>query len=93
MFRIPTRLLDLFREIRSAHMFSILALFFICGSSQAIAQTIANQSPAPTAQVATPDNASAPDLEGQIDTEVAGESREGNASLTEVNKELSNPTG
>jgi hypothetical protein len=91
MFRIPTRLLDLFREIRPAHMFSILALFFICGSSQAIAQTIANQSPAPTAQVATPDNASAPDLEGQIDTEVAGESREGNASLTEVNKELSNP--
>jgi hypothetical protein len=40
MFRIPTRLLDLFREIRSAHMFSILALFVICGSSEAVAGTV-----------------------------------------------------
>jgi hypothetical protein len=66
-------------------------LFFVfCGTSYASAQTTANQPAAPSAQGATLGNAPAPDLEQEIDSEVA-EAGNGKASLTEVNKELSNP--
>ena len=71
-------------------MFLIVAVFAICRTSPAIAQTTANQPPAPSAQGATPINAPAQSLEQEIDSEVA-EAGNGKASLTEVNKELSNP--
>jgi|SRR5579863_2289622 len=67
-----------------------LAVFVICCTSRAIAQTTTNQPPAPSAQGATPSNAPAQSLEQEIDSEVA-EAGNGEASLTEVNKELSNP--
>src|SRR6266576_383030 len=71
-------------------MFLIVAVFVICGTSCAIAQGTANQSPTLTAQGATPSNAPPQSLEQEIDSEVA-EAGNGKASLTEVNKELSNP--
>ena len=67
-----------------------LAVFVICCSSPAIAQTTTNQPPASSAQGATPSNAPAQSLEQEINSEVA-EAGNGKASLTEVNKELSNP--
>ena len=69
---------------------SILVLFIICGASRAIAQTTANQLQSLSAQGATPSDAPAQSLEQEIDSEVA-EAGNGRASLTEVNKELSNP--
>jgi hypothetical protein len=71
-------------------LFAMLGMFVICRSSHGIAQTIANQPSAPSAQGATPGNAPPPDLEQEINSEVA-EAGNGKASLTEVNKELSNP--
>ena len=67
-----------------------LAVFVICCTSRAIAQTTTNQPPASSAQGATPSNAPAQSLEQEINSEVA-EAGNGKASLTEVNKELSNP--
>ncbi len=66
----------------------IVALFVICGTSYAIAQTTANPQLSP--QGAAPSNASAQSLEQEINSDVA-EASNGKASLTEVNKELSNP--
>lgn len=71
-------------------IFLVVALFAICRTSQSIAQTTANQPPAPSSQGAPPANASPSGLEQEINSEVA-EAGNGNASLTEVNKELSNP--
>ena len=68
----------------------LVVLFVICGTTQAVAQTIANPPPAPSAQGATPGNAPTSNLEQEINSEVA-EAGNGKASLTEVNKELSNP--
>jgi hypothetical protein len=70
--------------------FPIVLFLIFCGASYAIAQTTANQSPAPPAQGATSGNAPAQVLEQEIDSEVAAAGN-GKASLTEVNKELSNP--
>ena len=67
-----------------------LAVFVICCTSRAIAQTTTNQPPASSAQGATPSSAPAQSLEQEINSEVA-EAGNGKASLTEVNKELSNP--
>jgi hypothetical protein len=67
-----------------------LAVFVICCTSCAIAQTTVNQPPPPSPDGVTPSNAQAPGLEQEIDSEVA-EAGNGKASLTEVNKELSNP--
>jgi hypothetical protein len=67
-----------------------LAVFVICCTSRAIAQTTVNQPPAPSAQGATLSSAPAQSLEQEINSEVA-EVGNGKASLTEVNKELSNP--
>src|SRR3984957_11627665 len=75
---------------RLTRIYLIVALFVISGAARAIAQTTANQSPSPPEQGAKPGNAPASNLEGEIDSEVA-EAGNGNASLTEVNKELSNP--
>src|ERR1700724_2295506 len=69
---------------------NVLAVFVICCTSRAIAQTTTNQPPSPSAQEATPSNAPAQGLEQEINSEVA-EAGNGKASLTEVNKELSNP--
>src|SRR3984957_10741742 len=77
-------------SLRPQHIFLIVALFVICRTFSAIAQTNANQPPAPSAQGATPSNAPALNLEQEIDAEVA-EAGNGKTSLTEVNKELSNP--
>jgi hypothetical protein len=68
----------------------IVALFVICGTSCAIAQTSANQAPPPSPQGETPSSSTAQSLEQEINAEVA-EAGNGKASLTEVNKELSNP--
>src|SRR5579863_931241 len=76
--------------IRALPTFSILAAFLICSSSRAIAQTTATQLPPPSAQAATPGSPPAHGLEQEINSEVA-EAGNGKASLTEVNKELSNP--
>jgi hypothetical protein len=70
-------------------MLALVAAFVICCTSHAIAQTT-NQPPALTVQGATPSNAPAQSLEQEIDSDVA-EAGNGKASLTEVNKELSNP--
>ena len=67
-----------------------LLLFVFCSASCAIAQTNANQPPAPSAHGAILGNAPELDLEQEINSEVA-EPGNGKASLTEVNKELSNP--
>ena len=69
---------------------TIVALFVLCGISYAFAQTTANQAPPSSPQRATLGNSSAPSLEQEINSEVA-EADNGKASLTEVNKELSNP--
>jgi hypothetical protein len=69
---------------------TIVALFVLCGTSYAFAQTTANQAPLSSPQGATPSNAPAQSLEQEINSEVA-EAGNGKASLTEVNKELSNP--
>jgi hypothetical protein len=73
-------------------LFGYLAvlLLILCAPPYAIGQTLGNQPPAPSAQGATPGNAPAPGLEQEINSEVA-EAGNGKASLTEVNKELSNP--
>src|SRR5216683_7069747 len=76
--------------VRPLHIFLILALFVICGTSRAIAQTAANRPAPPSPQGATPSNAPVQSLEQEINSEVA-EAGNGKASLTEVNKELSNP--
>ena len=68
----------------------LVVLFAICHTPQAIAQTTANPPPAPSAQGTPPGNASTSGLEQEINSEVA-EAGNGKASLTEVNKELSNP--
>ena len=66
-------------------------LFFVfCVPSYAIAQTTVNQSPAPYVLGAAPGGAPVPGLEQEINSEVA-DAGNGKASLTEVNKELSNP--
>jgi hypothetical protein len=77
-------------SLKALRMFLIVAVFLICRTSRAIAHTTANTPPALTAQGATPSNAPAPGLEQEINSEVA-EAGNGKASLTEVNKELSNP--
>jgi hypothetical protein len=77
-------------SLRLLHLLLIVALFIICRTPRAIAQTTANQSSVPSAQGVTPGNAPAQSLEQEIDSEVA-EAGNGKASLTEVNKELSNP--
>src|ERR1700719_102591 len=77
-------------SLKALCMFLIVAVFVVCRTSRAIAQTTANQPPAPSAQGATPSNAPAQGLEQEINSEVA-EAGNGKASLTEVNKELSNP--
>ncbi len=77
------------RSIKTIWMLALVAAFVICCTSHAIAQTT-NQPPALTAQGATPSNAPAQSLEQEIDSDVA-EAGNGKASLTEVNKELSNP--
>jgi hypothetical protein len=69
---------------------TIVALFVLCGPSYAIAQTTANQAPRSSPQGATASNAPSQSLEQEINFEVA-EAGNGKASLTEVNKELSNP--
>ena len=71
-------------------MFLIVAAFNMCRTSRAIGQTTVNQSSTLTAQGATPSNPPPQSLEQEIDSEVA-EAGNGKASLTEVNKELSNP--
>jgi hypothetical protein len=76
-------------SLKALRMFLIVAAFLICRTFSAIAQTSANQSLAP-AQGATPSNAPAQSFEQEINSEVA-EAGNGKASLTEVNKELSNP--
>jgi hypothetical protein len=77
------------RSIATIWMLALVAAFVICCTSHSIAQTT-NQLPALTVQGATPSNAPAQSLEQEIDSEVA-EAGNGKASLTEVNKELSNP--
>jgi hypothetical protein len=77
------------RSIKTIWMLALVAAFVICWTSHAIAQTT-NQPPALTVQGATPSNAPAQSLEQEIDSDVA-EAGNGKASLTEVNKELSNP--
>jgi hypothetical protein len=77
------------RSITTIWMLALVAAFVICCTFHAIAQTT-NQPPALTVQGATPSNAPAQDLEQEIDSEVA-EAGNGKTSLTEVNKELSNP--
>jgi hypothetical protein len=77
-------------SLRLLYRFLIVALFVICRTSHAIAQTTANQSPATSPQGVTSSNAPAESLEQDINSEVA-EAGNGKASLTEVNKELSNP--
>ena len=71
-------------------MILFFLLFCIWGLPSAVAQTSANQPPSPSAQGATQSGASAQSLEQEVDQEVA-EAGNGKASLTEVNKELSNP--
>jgi hypothetical protein len=69
----------------------LFALFFVfCLPSYAIAQMTVNPSPAPSVKGTSPGGAPAPDLDEEINSEVA-EAGNGKASLTEVNKELSNP--
>jgi hypothetical protein len=77
-------------KLGSLRLFSILGLFVICGTTHAVAQTIADPPPAPSTQVATPGNPPTSNLEQEVNSEVE-EAGNGKASLTEVNKELSNP--
>lgn len=63
--------------------FLVLVFFLLWTTFPAIAQSTASLSPAPSVQPAS-------NLEQEIDSEVA-EAGNGKASLTEVNKELSNP--
>src|SRR5258708_30088233 len=77
------------RSIKTIWMLARVAAFVICCTSHAIAQTT-NQPAALTVEGATPSNARAQSLEQEIDSDVA-EAGNGKASLTEVNKELSNP--
>jgi len=79
------------RRFMARWISNALVVFVICCTSRAIAQPTTNQPPSPSAQGATPSNAPAPGLEQEINSEVA-EAGDGKASLTEVNKELSNPT-
>jgi hypothetical protein len=76
--------------LRQLPLFVVLIFFAVCDASLAIAQTAANQSPTLTAQGDTASNASPQSFEQEIDSEVA-EAGNGKSSLTEVNKELSNP--
>jgi hypothetical protein len=76
--------------MRLLRPFPAVLFFIFCCTSHAIAQTTANQPLAPSARGATPSYAAAQGLEQEIDSEVAAADN-GKASLTEVNKELSNP--
>src|SRR3984957_9760950 len=67
----------------------VLLLFLLRAAPVAIAQTTTNQSPASSMQVGAP-RAPESKLEQEIDSEIASAGN-GKASLTEVNKELSNP--
>jgi hypothetical protein len=69
--------------------FFLLFLVF-CAPFCAIAQTTANQPSTSSVLGGAPGDAPAPGLEQEINSEVA-EAGNGKASLTEVNKELSNP--
>lgn len=90
----PVALFD--RSTRGGYHLKLLGRYLIvlfvllCGTSNAIAQAVSNQSPVPSLQGAAPSGAPSPGLEQEIDSEVA-EAGNGKASLTEVNKELSNP--
>ena len=77
-------------SLRPTHICLIVALLVISDAARAIGQTTTNHPPTLTTQGATPSNAPAQSLEQEIDSEVA-EAGNGQASLTEVNKELSNP--
>jgi hypothetical protein len=77
-------------SLKLRFMPSSLTLLVICGAYRAIAQTTANQPRSSAPQGAAPSNAPARCLEQEINTEVA-QAGNGKASLTEVNKELSNP--
>ena len=76
--------------LRRTRIFLVVALFVFCRTSQTITQTTANQPPAPPAQGAPSGNVSVSSLEQEINSDVA-EAGNGKVSLTEVNKELSNP--
>jgi hypothetical protein len=67
----------------------VLLLFLLRAAPVAIAQTTTNQSPASSMQGVAP-RAPETNLEQEIDSEIASAGN-GKASLTEVNKELSNP--
>ena len=78
-------------SLRLPYLCSLLALFVICRTSYAIAQTTANQ---PSAQGATPGNAPVQGVEQELEQEINSEvaaAGNGKTSLTEINKELSNP--
>ncbi len=70
--------------------FPVVLFLVFCRATHAIAQTTPNQSLAQSAQEPTPSNAPVQGVEQEIDSEVAAAGN-GKASLTEVNKELSNP--
>lgn len=77
-------------SLRLPYLCSLLALFVICRTSYAIAQT-ANQ---PSTQGATPGNARVQGVEQELEQEINSEvaaAGNGKTSLTEINKELSNP--
>jgi hypothetical protein len=76
--------------MRALPGYLVILFFVFCLPSYAIPETTANQPPAPSAQGATQGNGPAQGLEQEIDSKVA-EAGNGKASLTEVNKELSNP--
>jgi hypothetical protein len=78
-------------SLRPLRIFLIVVLVVVCRTSRTIAQTTTNQAQALSAQGATPGNAPAQGLEQEINSDVAEAASNGKASLTEVNKELSNP--
>src|ERR1700687_1505209 len=76
--------------MKPLRQFPVVLFLVVCCMSHAIAQTTPNHPLAQSAQGPTPSNAPVQGLEQEIDSEVAAAGN-GKASLTEVNKELSNP--
>jgi hypothetical protein len=76
--------------MRALPGYLVILFVVFCTPLWATAQTTANQAPALSSQGAAPTGAPAPGLEQEINSEVAAAGT-GKTSLTEVNKELSNP--